>query len=133
MTSEAVKRLPILIVRHSRLYSSITLKSLSFLPSEVVSKTKSQGPDVVAVLGPKPDTRLVGEPQPPALGLPGRHFEALGPPDALDSLGVHLPAGHLQKVGDAPIAVTAKATRESDDRRGKGVLVVSGAWLMALC
>ena len=39
------------------------------------------------------------------------------------TLGVHLPAGHLQKVSDAPVTVAAEATGQSDDRRGERVLI----------
>src|SRR3712207_2697472 len=31
-------------------------------------------PHVIAVLGPQPDTRSIGQPRSSALGLPGRHF-----------------------------------------------------------
>ena len=81
------------------------------------------GPDVVAVLGPQPDAGAVGEPQAAALGVPLRDLETFGPPDALDALHVQLPAGHLQQVGDTPVAVAAEGARQTDHGRGQGVLV----------
>src|SRR5450759_6000471 len=90
------------------------------------------GPYLVAVLWSQAAARTVGKPQPASLRLSGRHFQALGSPDALDSLGVHLPTGHLQEVGDPAIAVAAELASECDDRRGQGVLVLTHLWLVTL-
>jgi len=83
------------------------------------------GPDVVGMLWSQADAGAVGEPETASLRLPRRHLEALGAPDALYSLGVHGPAGHLQQVGDAPVTVAAEAARQGDDRRRERVFVVS--------
>ena len=63
------------------------------------------GPHVVRMLRAQPDARAVRQPEPAALRLPRRHFEPLPPPDPLDPLGVHQPAGRAQQGCDAPIAV----------------------------
>jgi hypothetical protein len=84
------------------------------------------------MLGAQADARTIGEPQPAALGLALGHLEALGPPDALHALGVHLPASHLQEAGDAFVALAAEAAREADDGRRQGVLVVTQRQLVAL-
>lgn len=53
-------------------------------------------PDVVGVFWPQPDARSVSKPEPPFLGLLLRHFQPLLPPDPLDPLLVHPPAGISQ-------------------------------------
>lgn len=53
--------------------------------------------DVVSVFRPQADARSVGQPEAIALGLTGRHLQALGSLDTLHPFGVHLPAGHLQQ------------------------------------
>jgi hypothetical protein len=78
---------------------------------------------VVSVLGPKTNAGTIGELQSASLGLFGRHLEAFGPPDALHPFRVYLPAGHLQQIGDAPISVATKATRQGDDRRRERILI----------
>jgi len=90
------------------------------------------GPDVVSVLGPQTNAGTIGQPQSASLWLPGRHLESFGPPDALHPFGVHLPAGHLQKIGDAPVAVAAEAARQGDNSRGQGVLIGSHLELVTL-
>ena len=99
---------------------------MCLLGHEVIS------PDVVGALRTEADTRSVIQPQATSLWLPLGHFQPLGAPDALHALAVHRPAGHLQQVGDALVAVAAEAGGQSDDRRGEGVLVVSDLWLVAL-
>jgi len=84
------------------------------------------------MFGAQANAGTIGEPQPASLWLPGRHLESFCPPDPLHPFGVHLPAGHLQKLGDAPITVAAEAAGQSDDSRGQGVLVGSHLELVAL-
>ena len=81
------------------------------------------GPDVVSVLGPQPDAGTIGQLQPASLGLFGRYLEAFCPPDASYSLGIHRPAGHLQEVGDASVAIAAEAARQGDDGCRKRVFI----------
>src|SRR5664280_477313 len=90
------------------------------------------GPHVVTVLGPQTDAGTIVQPEAAALGLTLRHLEALGPPDALHALGVHLPAGHLQEAGDALVAVAAEGTRQADHGRDQGILVVAQLGTTAL-
>ena len=49
-------------------------------------------PDMAGILRPQPDAGSIVKPQPPALGLLVRYLQPLATPDALDPLGVHLPA-----------------------------------------
>jgi hypothetical protein len=89
------------------------------LTHEVIS------PDVVWVLGPQPDAGAIGQPQPASFGLPSWHLETFFAPDALHSFGVEVPAGHLQKAGDASVAVAAKAASQGHNSRGQGVLILA--------
>ena len=61
---------------------------------------KVVGPDVVGALSPQPDGRSVSQPQPGALGLPGRDLQPLASPDPLNPLVVNQPAGPAQQLGD---------------------------------
>ena len=90
------------------------------------------GPDVVAVPRPQSDAGAVREPQPPALGLPGRNFEPLLPPDPLDPLIIHQPAGTPQQFGDLAIAVAAVLPGQFDNVSGQAFLVFGAPRLLAL-
>lgn len=85
------------------------------------------------ILGAQPDARPVIEPEPTALRLLLRHFEPLPPPDALDPLAVHMPAGIAQQGSHPAIAVTAILPGESDDVFGENCFVVRPAGRLALC
>jgi hypothetical protein len=84
------------------------------------------------MFGAQANAGTIGKPQSAALWLPGRHLKSFCPPDALHPFGVHLPPGHLQEIGDAPVAIATEAARESDDSRRKGVLIDPHLRLMAL-
>src|SRR5215207_11046297 len=71
-------------------------------------------PHVIGVLWSQPEAGPVREPQPPALGLPGRHFEPLAAPDPLDPLVVHEPARVSEERADLAIAVAAVSASEFD-------------------
>jgi hypothetical protein len=73
------------------------------------------------MLGAYADAGAVGEPQPAAIGLPLRDFEALSPSDALYAHLVHLPVGQLQQAGDALVAMAAEGTREANDGRRRSL------------
>ena len=73
------------------------------------------GPDVIGALGPQPDARAVIQPETPALGLLGRDFQPLAPPDPLDPLVVDQPAGSAQQLGDLAIAIAAILPGQLDD------------------
>jgi len=83
------------------------------------------GPDVVAVLRPKPDARSVSEPEPPPLRLSGRHLEPFTPPDPLDPLVVDEPAGLSQKRADLPIAVATVLSRQLDEVGRERLIVIA--------
>ena len=93
---------------------------------------KVVGPDVVGVLRPQTDARAVAKPEPPLLGLLGRHLQPLPSPDALDPLQVHHPAGSPQHRGDAAIAVAAVLDGEPDDVGREPLLVIWGRRCLAL-
>jgi hypothetical protein len=83
------------------------------------------GPDVVRALGAQPDAGPAREPEPAALGLPGRDLEPLAPPDPLDTFVVDDPArGRARQLGDLAAAVAAAPAGEPDDVGGGPLLVV---------
>ena len=72
---------------------------------------------------PETDTGPVVEPQPPAFGLFLGDFQPLPSPDALDPLGIHLPAFGPHQGSDPSIAVSAVLAGQADDRCRQGILV----------
>ncbi len=90
-------------------------------------------PDMVGIFRPKPDTRTVVQPQPPALRLLVRHFQPLPSPDALDPLDVHDPASLMQHRRDAAIAVAAILESKRRDVSGQRRLIIRGLGDFALC
>ena len=83
------------------------VEQANFAPVMGALLEKVVGPDVVGALGPQPDARSVGQPQPAALGLPGGDLQPLASPDPLDPFVVDQPAGSAQQFGDLAIAVAA--------------------------
>ena len=94
---------------------------------------KVVGPDVVAVLRPQTDAGAVRQPQACALGLLRRNLQPLAPPDPLDALVVHEPAGSAQKRADLAIAVAAILAGELDEVGRERLLVVTAPRHLALC
>jgi hypothetical protein len=62
---------------------------------------------MIAVLGPQPNARSVGQPEPAALGLLMGNLQPLTLPDPLDPLVVDYPARLAQELGDLAIAIAA--------------------------
>jgi hypothetical protein len=58
---------------------------------------------MVGSLRPQTDAREVVQPETPAFGLLGRHFQPLASPDLLNTLLVHRPAGPTQQRRDPAI------------------------------
>lgn len=85
------------------------------------------------ILGAQPDARSVIEPETAAFRLLLRHLEPLAPPDTLDPLAVHMPAGIAQQGRHPAIAETAILPGESDDVLGESCFVVRPAGHLALC
>ena len=90
-------------------------------------------PHVIAMFGPKPHARTVGEPQTPAFRLLIRNLEPLAPPDPLDPLVVDDPARITQKRGYLAIAIAPVLTREFDGIGGQPFLVLAPLGHLALC
>src|SRR5690606_29115623 len=67
------------------------------------------GPDMVDVLGSKPDARSVIQPETSSLRLLMGNLQPLPPPDALDAFGVHRPALGPQHRRDPAIAIATVA------------------------
>jgi hypothetical protein len=86
-------------------------------PAPIVSAVLDEvvGPDVIAVLGPEPDTGAVAQPEATALRLPGGNLQPLASPDPLDPLVVDEPAGAAQQLGDLAIAIAAILASKLDD------------------
>src|SRR5208283_3710726 len=82
------------------------------------------GPDMVRMLGPQTDAGSVIEPEPLPLWLLCRDLQPLPPPDALDALDVHRPAGAPQQRRDPSIAVAAILDGERNDVDGQRRLVI---------
>src|SRR3712207_5161911 len=72
-------------------------------------------PDVMGIFRTQPDAGSVIEPEPSFLGLLLWHFQPLPPPDPLDPLLVHKPAGLPQKSCDPAVAVAAVLGGQGDD------------------
>jgi hypothetical protein len=87
---------------------------------------------MVRPLGTQPDTRTVIKPQPLPFGLFGRNFQPFAPPDALDTLVIDLPASSPQKLGNAPIAVSAILASKINDVGRQPFFVITAAWHFAL-
>ena len=90
------------------------------------------GPDVIAVLGPEPDTGAVVEPEATPLGLPGRNLQPLASPDPLDPLVVHEPARIPQQGRDLAVAIATILARKLDDVGRELFLVVPAPRALAL-
>ena len=75
---------------------------------------KIKRPDMIPVFRPQPDTGSVIQPQPALLRLPRWHFQPLPPPQALDSLVVHLPTGIPQQSRNPAIAIAAILSGQLD-------------------
>src|SRR5260370_27545964 len=73
------------------------------------------GPDMVGMLGPQADAGAIGQPQPSAFGLLGRHLQPFATPARLDPAVADRPAGLSEQRGDLAIAVTTVLTGELDD------------------
>ena len=80
---------------------------------------------MVRTLGTQTDARSVSQPEPPLLGLLCRHLEPLPPPDPLDALRVHRPAGIAEQRRDAPIATAPALHGKRDDGGGQRVVIRS--------
>src|SRR5690606_37881275 len=90
------------------------------------------GPDMVRVLGSKPDARSVIQPEPPLLRLLVGNLQPLPPPDSFDTLGVHPPALGPQHRRDPAIAITAIPGSKPDDISRQRILIGSAMRLLAL-
>lgn len=81
------------------------------------------GPDMIWMLGPKPDARSVIQPEPASLRLFLGNLQPLPPPDALDAFGVHRPALGPQHRRDPAIAIAAIPRGEPDDVGGQRLFI----------
>jgi len=80
---------------------------------------------MVGPFRPQPDAGTVIEPEPGPLRLLVRDLQPLAPPDPLDPLVIHLPAGSAQHRRDATIAVTAILPGQLDDVGGQPFFIVT--------
>src|SRR5690606_27871732 len=90
------------------------------------------GPDMVWMLGSKPDGRSVIQPEPPLLRLLVGNLEPLPPPDPFDTLGVHRPAFGPQHRRDPAVAVAPIPGSKPDDISRQRILIGSAMRLFAL-
>ena len=75
------------------------------------------------MLGPSPDDRAIGQPEPAALRLFLRHLQAFLAPEPFYPLVVHAPAFALEQAGDAAVAVAPEARGQRHDPREQRPLV----------
>ena len=90
------------------------------------------GPDMIGMLGPKPDARSVIQPEPASLRLFLGNLQPLPPPDPLDTLGIHRPTLGPQHRRDPAIAIAAIPGGEPDDVGGQRLLICSAFRRLAL-
>ena len=90
-------------------------------------------PDMAGILRPQPDAGSVIEPEPSSLRLLLWHFQPLPPPDPLDPLRVHQPAGVSQQGCDAPVAIAAILGSQCDDVGGQRRFIFRLLEDLALC
>jgi hypothetical protein len=73
----------------------------------------------------KPHAGTIGQPEPPLLRLLCRNLQPLAPPDPLDPLVVHHPAGgRTQKLRDLPIAIPAILANQFGHVLDEGLFIV---------
>ena len=87
---------------------------------------------MVRMLGPRTDAGSVIEPEPLSLRLFCWNLQPLPPPDPLDPLDVHHPAGVAQQRRDPAVAVAAIFDGERDDVGGQSRLVIGRLGDLAL-
>ena len=87
---------------------------------------------MVRVLGAQTHAGPVGEPQSATLGLPVGNLEPFAPPDPLDPLVVHQPAGVAQQGRDLAVAVAAVLPGKLDDVGRQPLFVVAALRCLAL-
>src|SRR6476469_1898492 len=133
MTSVELSLRSIRIARHSLVNSSMMLSMRNFLPLWGPALDEVIGPNMVWMLGPKPDARSVIQPEPASLRLFLRNLQPLPPPDALDTLGIHRPTLGPQHRRDPAIAIAAIPGGEPDDVGGQRLLICSAFRRLALC
>src|SRR5262249_16093602 len=90
------------------------------------------GPHVIAMLGLQADARAVRQPQTSTFRLLVRDLETFTPPDPLNPLIVHQPAGVPQQRRDLPIAIASVMTGKLDDVGRQPLLVVAALRRLAL-
>jgi hypothetical protein len=108
------------------------VEQADFAPVMGALLEKVVGPDVVGALGPQPDARSIGQPQPAALGLPGGDFQPLASPDPLDPFVVDQPASSAQQLGDLAIAIPAVLPGQLNNVVGQPVFIVTAPRYLAL-
>ena len=91
------------------------------------------GPNVIPVLGPKPDARSIIEPKPAALGLLLGNLQPLAQPDPFDPLVIDQPARIPQQCRDLAVAVTAIEAGAFNNIGGQPLFVFTAPWGPALC
>ena len=88
---------------------------------------------MVLVLGPQSQARAIAEPETTSLRLLHRNLQPLLPPDPLDALVVHRPAGSFQQCRDTAVAVAAELGGQRDDVGSQSCLIMRRRRHLALC
>jgi len=81
-------------------------------------------PHMIAILWSQPNARAVIQPLTPAFRLFLRNFQAFTPPDAKDTLVIHMPPFRLQQRRDPLIPIASKPGCQPNDGRGQCILII---------
>ncbi len=90
------------------------------------------GPHVALVLRPQAQARAIVEPQSSPFDLLLGNLQTLLPPDALQTLPVHLPPASPKEIQDAGDAIAPVVAGELDDQGPQGRFVLANALGVAL-
>jgi hypothetical protein len=87
---------------------------------------------MIGSLGPKTDTRSVVEPKTAAFRLLCENLQPLTPPDPLDALLVHRPAGRPQERRNPAVSIAAVLAGKIDNVGGQCRFVIGRPRYLAL-
>ena len=99
--------------------------------SSVVHKVMR--PDMVAILGPEPNTRTIVQSEPYLLWLFHWYFKRFTSPQTLDTFGVHPPACISQQGRNPAIPISTILARKFDYISHQAVFVSAANWQPPLC
>ena len=118
------------IAKHSRVYSSMTVRHFNCWPLAQASKTKSYAHRYPAPVAGN------GRGRPVAILAPrpfSRHLQAMQAPQPMSSIGAHRVSTTLQEDLDAPITVARILSRQLPHHAHRGRVALDQAGLITQC